>query len=205
MRFKSKLGALALAGAVAVGLFATAGRSDDNSAAPPNMQEMMATMMKMNTPGPEHAALKKLVGKFTAECSFKMAADAPEMTSKGEEENTMILNDHYLQSKYTGDMMGMPFHGIALVGYDNYKKKHCTLWIDDGSTGMAYSEGTADATGKVVTYSGTMPCPMQGGKEIAYRNVLTHIDDDHYQMEMFQPGPDGKEFRGMLIKYSRAQ
>lgn len=35
------------------------------------------------------------------------------------------------------------------------------------------------------------------------RTVEKMVDADHWTMQMYQPGPDGKEFMGMEISYTR--
>ncbi len=198
-----------LAAALAVGFMVRAGWSEEKTPAPPAGMDaaMMAEMMKAMAPGPQHAALKKMVGKFTAEVSMKMTADGPDITSKGTETNEMILGDRYLKSDYTGDMMGQVFHGLNIVGYDNQKKKYVSIWLDDMSTGPMLAEGTSAADGKASNYAGEMICPANG-QMMAFRQIVTITDDDHYQFEMFSKDPKepaGKEFRGMIIKYTRVK
>ena len=50
---------------------------------------------------------------------------------------------------------------------------------------------------------GEMPDQMRGGA-ITKKSVITLIDDDHHSMEMFFPGPDGTDCKGMEIQYTRA-
>jgi len=187
-----------------VGLVYRTGISEDKKEAPGMDPAMMEAMMKAATPGEHHALLAKMAGHYKAECTMRMGPDAPEITSKGEEHSEMVFDGRYLKSDFTGDMMGKPFHGMALVGYDNTKQKYVSIWVDDMSTSPMVSEGTADKTGKVVTYQGEMECPGMEGK-MSYRNVITIVDHDHYTMEMFQKAPDGKEFTGMTIKYERVK
>jgi hypothetical protein len=182
-----------------------AARAEEKPAAGQSPEAMMAEWAKLNQPAEQHAVLKKMVGKFTAEAKMKMAADAPEMVSKGEETNEMILDGRFLQSTYSGDMMGMPFRGVGMMGYDTVKKKFTTYWMDNSSTGAMFLEGTADASGKVITFTGQMPCPMKNNEMVPMRQVMTLIDDNHMRFEMFSPGPDGKEFRGFVIEYTRAK
>ena len=34
---------------------------------------------------------------------------------------------------------------------------------------------------------------------------MTVVDNDNHELAMFEPGPDGKEFQSMTIKYTRAK
>ena len=167
--------------------------------------KMMEEMMKAGTPGPQHEQLKKLSGTFAAKVTMKMAPDAPDMSSKGELKSEMILNGRVQSSTYAGDMMGQPFKGLCFVGFDNQKQKWWTLWMDDMSTMAMYTEGTGSADHKTVTYTGEMPCPANGGKMTPFRQVVTIKSDDSYTVEMFSQDDKGKEFRGMLLEYTRVK
>ena len=59
--------------------------------------------------------------------------------------------------------------------------------------------------GKTISFSGEYADPMAGGKLKQNRQVLTITDDDHNEFEMLEKGEDGKEFRGLYIKYTRAK
>src|SRR5688572_3673915 len=77
----------------------------------PDPQQAMAEWMKLNTPGPQHDLLKKMAGKFDADCSMTMAPGQPPQTSKGQETNEMVLDGRYLATNFSGEAMGMPFKG----------------------------------------------------------------------------------------------
>jgi len=210
MRIRTKRFVATFAGLVMLGILAHTAVSQDKpekAAAPAGGPDpkMMAEMMKMNAPGEQHALLKRMAGTFEGEVAIKMAADAPEMKTKGRETSEMILGGRFLKTDYSGDMMGMPFKGMQLQGYDTFKKKFVSVWADSMNNGVMTAEGTADAAGKVISFSGEYADPMAGGKLKQYRQVLTITDDDHHEFEMLENGDDGKEFRGLYIKYTRAK
>ena len=41
------------------------------------------------------------------------------------------------------------------------------------------------------------------GKDSPVEEKLTIVDKDHHTLEMWSPGPDGKMFKMMEIKYAR--
>ena len=86
------------------------------------------------------------------------------------------------------------------TGYDNTTKKYEGTWMDNASTGMMVSKGTM--TGSVMTSSSTMADPTTG-KMMTVKMKTTVADKDHYTMEMWGPGPDGKNYKMMEIAYSR--
>jgi hypothetical protein len=208
MRIRTKRFVATFAGLVVLGALAhTAISQDKPDQAPAGASDVkvLQEMMKMNAPGEQHALLKRLAGTFDGDVAMKMAADAPEMKSKGRETSEMILDGRFLKTDFTGEMMGNAYKGMQLQGYDNYKKKFISVWVDSMSTGAMTAEGTADAAGKVISFAGEYPDPMQGGKLKQYRQVLTIKDDDHHEFEIFEKGPDGKEYRSLYIKYTRAK
>jgi hypothetical protein len=187
------------------GLFAFAQEKAQDKPKAPTQEEMMAAMMKAAALGPEHAVLKSMAGKFNAAVEAYEAPGMPPEKSKGTANNELILGGRYLKDDYSGTIMGnMPFHGMGLFGFDNTKKKYVTLWIDEMSTQMQISEGTADSSGKVITVSGPYDCPMDNTKH-TMKQVWTITDDDHHTMEAWDIGPDGKENKMLTIAYTRAK
>lgn len=170
----------------------------------PSQQEMMAQYMTFAQPGPEHAALAKMAGTFTAEgTNFCDPVNGPQSFT-GTQTSTMILGDRFLQCDYDAEMMGMPFQGFGLTGYDNVKKQFINLWADTMGTMWMPSTGTANDDMTVFTFIGSYDDPVMG-MTITMRQVITFIDDDHHRFDMFGPSPtgDGTESKMMEIHYTR--
>jgi uncharacterized protein DUF1579 len=160
----------------------------------------MEAMQKAATPGDAHKKLDAMVGTFDANVKTWMDPSKPAQESTGTSENTWVLGNRFLQTTYQGTFMGQPFSGIGYTGYDNVTKKYVGTWIDTMSTGMMISTGTM--TGNVMKSRATMSDPMTG--KVSYATeTFTIIDDDHNKMEMWQPGPDGKNVKVMEINYTR--
>lgn len=164
-------------------------------------QEMKA-MMDYATPGEIHKMLAKSTGTWTGAITMWMQPGAPPTNSTGEAKNEMILGGRYLQSKNTGNFMGMPFEGIGITGYDNARKTFVNSWIDNMGTGIMYLEGPWDDKSKSINLTGKMVDPGSG-KDIPVREVMKFVDDNTQVMEMYYVMPDGKEFKSMEIKYTK--
>ena len=95
----------------------------------------------------------------------------------------------------------MPFEGMQLMGYDNIKKKHVSVWIDSMSTGITQMEGTYDEATKTLTMTGQTDDPIAGPTKM--RSVTREVSKDKCVMEMYQTGPDGKEQKCMEVTYTR--
>ncbi len=197
---------LAAASILAAALFSPPFRAQEKEgqakpAPSQDMQAMMEAYAKAAQPGPGHAFLAQLAGTFKATVKAWMGPGEPEV-SEGVSENTMILGGRYLHQKYTGTITGQTFEGLGLTGFDNTLQKFTGLWIDSMSTGMMTSEASLDATGKVLNSVEAYPDPLTG-KVKRTRSVLKIVDADTHVMEMYDSGPDGKEFRMMEITYRR--
>ncbi len=125
----------------------------------------------------------------------------PPVESTGTCEQRMIFDGRYLQQEYTGEMMGSPFTGINLIGYDNHAKKYVSTWIDSMSTGIYYFEGTA--TGKTTTQGSSYDDPVRG--PTVWRSVTRIVDNNTLELEMFLTPRRGKEEKVMEMTVTRNQ
>src|SRR3954471_7411054 len=139
----------------------------------------LEAFMKASQPGEHHAHMKQMAGTFDVEMEMAMAPAAPPQTAKGVQKSQMMLDGRYLHGDYTGDMMGMPFHGMSLMGYDNQKKKYFEAWVDSMSTGLLVFDGTCDASGKVFTFTGEYD-DARTGRHLKVRTVSNFVSPDKY-------------------------
>ncbi len=153
------------------------------------------------TPGMPHEMLAKSDGEWTGITTMWMAPGAPPQTMEGTMNNKMILGGRYQYSTYTGTMMGMPFEGISIVGYDNAQKKYVSTWIDNMGTGIMNMTGTWDDESNSITFTGNMIDPLTG-KDCQVREVFKIIDDNNHVMEMYD-NKTGTETKSMEIKFTR--
>jgi len=174
-------------------------------AAPPmsaEEQKMMEAFMKAATPGKPHEHLMGRAGQWEATVMNWMDPAAPPQRSIAKVERVALLGGRVLQDRWSGLMMGMPFEGMALSGFDNVTGKYWSTWSDNMSTGLMTSEGSCAA--KQCTYVGSGSDPMTG-KLSTMREVVSWTGDDDETMLMFAPGPDGKEWKNMEIVLKRVK
>jgi hypothetical protein len=203
MRARSAITSLAAGILLAAISFAQDKPADKPKAgAPPKMDEKaaMEAMQKAATPGEAHKKLEPLVGTFEATVKSYMDPSKPPEESKGTSVNGWVLGNRFIEQKYDGTFMGQPFSGIGYTGYDNVTKRYVGTWMDTMSTGVMISKGTM--TGKTMKASSSMSDPMTG-KVTNMTTTFTIADDDHHKMEMWGPGPDGKNYKMMEIDYTR--
>jgi len=152
-------------------------------------------------PGEVHKMIAQSDGEWNEEITMWMDSAQPPMKTTAVAKNEMIMGGRYQISKTTGSMMGMPFEGMSLMGYDNAKKIFTSTWVDNFGTGTITSEGTWDEQAKTINLKGKAMEPMSG-KEITMRQVIKFIDNDTQQIEMFDDRT-GKETKSMEIKLTR--
>jgi len=152
-------------------------------------------------PGPEHEHLKKSVGVWDATVEMAEAPGKPPAVSKGTETNALLGGGLWLVTDFKSEMMGQPFEGHGVAGYDPAKKKYVGTWVDSWTTTLGISEGTFDPATKKET--AVMEAPDQTGKMITMKMETEWKDDDTRVFTMWSPGPDGKDFAGLKITYKR--
>jgi hypothetical protein len=194
---------LTLCLALLIAMSAFAQEKGGKPPSPEDMTKMMAAYEKIGAPGPEHAALAKNVGDWNVDCKFWMDPTQPPMETKGTCTDKAILGGRFIQSDFRSDMMGKPFTGMGLSGYDNFRKKYTQLWMDDMGTMMSTAEGTASPDGKVITFLGKMDDPMMGKKDKPVRYVVTWLNDKSYRFEAFDEAGTPNEFKSMEMVYTK--
>jgi hypothetical protein len=209
---KAFLGLLALSMMVAIGCKNEETKSDaadssatvkkDEAPAPKlSPEEEQKRWMEYATPGAVHQMIAKSTGTWIGEANMWMHPDSPAIKMTGTAVNKMILGGRYQESVHTGTMMGMPFEGKSVLGYDNIKKVFQSTWIDNMGTGVMTMEGTWDEASKTITSKGKMVDPSSG-KELDVRETYQFMDNNNHKMEMFCT-KDGKEMKTMELMIKR--
>jgi len=168
----------------------------------PEQKAEMEAYMKAGTPGAPHQALASSAGSYDVKTRSWHEPGGPAMEETGTAVRTMALGGRVLVEEFTSAMMGMPFTGHGMTGYDNVTGKYWSTWNDSMSTGLMTSEGTCDAQGKTCTFTGTWndpvkKTPMTSRMTTRWPSPTTEI------FEMYAPGKDGKETKMMEITYTK--
>ncbi len=166
-----------------------------------DMQKIMEIYRKVGTPGEPHKLLAKLEGSWTTRTKGWMEPDKPPMESSGTCEQKLVLDGHYLQQVYSGDMMGIPFTGINLLGYNNHTGKYVSVWLDSLNTAIYYFEGMASVDGRTITQECSYDDPVRGPS--VWRSVTRITDDNTLEFEMFLTPKAGKEEKMMEMTVAR--
>ncbi len=199
---------------VAVGVCALATThvlSQDTGGKPPEgmpamSAEDMAHMqeyMKLMQPGEAHKQLKKIVGTWDTVTSVWMGGPgAPPMTSQGTSTFKSVLGGNWIMEEHAGSMMGMPYNGVGMMGYDNYKNLYVGTWFSNMGTEMLQMAGARHPETGVMTMYGTMDEPQLGvhGRTVKY--VTTPKGDDFFTFAIIDLHA-GDDYKVIEIKYTR--
>jgi hypothetical protein len=206
IRLKTALGAAMLVGAST--LITSRVVSQQYEDKMQDHDKMMEMWMEMAKPGREHKRMAEAAGTWLQESKMWMEPGADPVVNHSVAEFAPIMGGRYMLERVAGvnDYGGgkVPFEGLCILGFDKFKQKHVFAWIDNMSTMIMMAEGTADATGDVITYMSEMPDPMSGGSA-KVKFVSRSLDDDTNMFEMHMQGPDGEWMKNMEQISTRAQ
>lgn len=147
----------------------------------------------------EYGILLDDVGTWKTVAKMKYPGQEEPTEEEGTEKVTAICQGRWLWTDFEGTMMGMPFEGHALMGWDPNAKKYVSFWIDSMSAGYAKTIGTYDADKKTCILTGQ--CPGPTGKPMSMRQEFIKTGDDTRLLKM-EFESEGKTSH-MQILYSR--
>jgi hypothetical protein len=171
----------------------------------PEEMEVMRLWQEIGSPGDRHKLLDFMIGDWETTMHMWAGPEAPPQESRGSASAKWILGGRFVQTEFHGEMMGMPFDGLGLFGYDNYKKKFVSAWVDSMGTAMYATEGLADQTGKVITMFGTMDEWMTGEHDKMVKYVYTSVDENTYRFEIHDLGIVPGETKVAEVTYVRKE
>ena len=166
------------------------------------MDPKMEACMKAAIPGEHHARLNGFVGKWDQTIKFWMDPSEPPSVSQGTYESKWIMGGRFLDESVHSVMMGMPFEGKAIGGYDNVAGHYFSVWIDNFGTGVAIGTGDFNEKGQLVL-EGMVSDPTSPSGKSWMREVMTSQGPDRAMMEMYSK-IDGQIVKVMEIKSTRA-
>jgi hypothetical protein len=177
---------------------AVAQKEDPNT---PN--RMMEAWTAAATPGEMHRHLDRYEGQWTIHVKMWMMPGAPPEESPGTMTGEWLYDGRFMRTQYTGTVMGQPFVGTGIDGYDNVREVFTYTWYDNTRTGIMNLEGhCGDDACRTVVYEGLYPDPVSG--EMAHhRMVYTFTDPDSFEFEVFVKTPEG-EMKTMELEANRA-
>ena len=172
---------------------------------PEEMAAMQAEWAKTTAPGEHHKNLDYFVGKWKTTTKMWMGGPgSPPMESPGTSEVRWVLGGRFLMDEHKGTMMGQPYEGIGMTGYDNYRNMYISSWCSNMQTNMLTMTGKRHPHTGVFTYYGEMDEPALKviGRTVKY--VSRIIDKDHYVFDIIDLHA-GDDYKVIQINYERVK
>jgi hypothetical protein len=126
------------------------------------------------------------------------------MVSEGTSEMKWVLDGRFVMDTHHGSMMGQPYKGIGLTGYDNYRNMYEASWCSNMGTNYLTMRGARNPKTGVFTYYGEMdePALKVVGRTVKY--VTRIVDKDHYVFEIIDLHA-GDDYKVIEIAYERVK
>jgi hypothetical protein len=173
----------------------------DHGQMTPEQQAEMEAYMKAGTPGAPHEMLASGVGTYDLAITSWHEPGGPPMKETGTATRKMGLDGRVLIESLEASMMGMPFVGHGMTGYDNVSGEYWSTWNDSMSTGIMVSMGTCDAK-DVCSFTGSWNDPIKKGP-VEMRMTTRWTSPTTQKFEMYGPDKTGKETKMMEMIYTK--
>jgi hypothetical protein len=163
----------------------------------PVPQEAQASPLSV----PEHKLLAKYAGTWDAELSVSEVPGQPASKSAGKAVARLTGGGLWLVTDFDATLMGAPFSGHEVLGYDASLKHYVITWVDSMGTSMTTGQLDFDAAAK--SLGGDLHGRDPSGAEMNWRQTDVWKDDNTREWTMFMKGPDGNESAAIQITYKR--
>ena len=144
------------------------------------------------TPAAVHKQLANYTGEFRMDASMYMQEGSDPLKVTVNCKNTMRMGERFLHISQSGDMGGMPFEAVTMLGYNNSSQKLELSSFTNMGTGTVFLSGGWVEKGKIADLIGEMINPVNKAM-IKIRQRITFVSQDEILIENFDQEGSGKE------------
>jgi len=202
MNFRSA--AFFVLGAVATTAAAPLVARQEKQEMPPEMAAMYAAAKKFTEPGEKHKKLEPYLGRWDVESSIPMGP-GNEMKSSMTAEISWQIAGRFLKLETKGTLMGLPYQGFGLLGYDNFKQAFVSTWIDNMNTYKLDAQGNLAQDGTTLITYGTLDEYLTGENDKPVKYVYRWKDADHFAFEVHDLAIGETNTCVVTMNYTRAK
>jgi hypothetical protein len=178
----------------------------------PDAAAMMEEWMKLSSPSDGHKRLDALVGEWkTTQKMWMEGPQGPSVETQGTSTSKWILGGRFIHQEDSnimkfpgpdGKMSELPFSGVGMTGYDNYRNIYNGVWVDSMGTVMLTFKGVASQDGKTITMYGEMDEPSlhMVGRAVKYVTIIESNDKHIFQLFDLAAGDN---FKVVEVTYER--
>ncbi len=199
MKLERTIAAAAMSVGLVLGGVVLAAATDPKSLTP---EQRAANAEKAAKPGPQHEVLEGFVGHWTSKVRAQIDPSKPAQESEGTADGAMVLGGRFAHVVHKGTIMGKPFEGVMLTGFNNVPKMYASVWADNMGTAIVNYAGTYDAAKKQLNMSAHFVDPATRQLTRA-RSVTTFVDANTWTYDEYVHADVGKESHVMSITFKR--
>lgn len=176
-------------------------QSDEPESETPDLDDLES----FSIPGEPHELLATTVGSWDVTIRIWSDPD-PEAEPTSETEGTAvgrwILGQRFVETVYEGEVLGRPFEGLKIEGFEKAIEKYVSTWRDNLGTYTLVFKGECEDSCRERTMTGTFTDPVS---KLPFRlkGVTTIEDEDNYTYQSFVITPNGQEFKNMELEARR--
>jgi hypothetical protein len=167
-------------------------------------EDIQKAMDNYSKPSSAHKRLAAEVGYWTADVKQWFDTSSKPIITPAQYNVQMILGGLYQEMNYTSTIMGKPFIGKSILGYNNARKEYEMTWIDNMSSGATRMTGFYDEGTNSYHFRGTQPDPVTG-QPVEVRQDTEIKSANNYLVTMYMTMPDGKEMKVMEADFKRGK
>lgn len=164
-----------------------------------------APAVEYDKPGPEHALLASIAGRWTSVYHVTSRPGAKPVDVPGTAEFRTTLSGLWIDGDTRLQMGESRIDGRVVYGFDRFKGQYVFLFLQERDTQPLFGYGTADSTGRRITFTVPMDLPVVNLRAVPVRTVLDLSVPDRLTFEMNTPIGGGKEYQPLRIDYVRAK
>jgi hypothetical protein len=172
-------------------------------------ERLVREALEKNKPTEHHKKLNALAGSWQTQWKVWSAPGKPAGDpTKGTATFKWTMDGRFLRGTLDGEMLGQKFESEILIGYNPFRKRYESTWVNSfetalsSYTGQWAQEGDKPAT---LTLTGKADDHFTGRTDVTYRAVFTFEGKDRVVEEVFGPDAAGKEFKAAEVIYTRAK
>ncbi|MGK6352181.1 DUF1579 family protein [Parapedobacter sp. DT-150] len=164
-------------------------------------QEMDAWTRYM-MPSDTHQLLSIYKGDFDMEITMWMDEGQEPMVVKVISVHDTILGGRFLEMKQSGNMMGMDYHSVMTLGFNNTDEQFVMTTLTNMGTGILSLAGPWNPESRTATLIGQLTNPVSKNP-IHVRQQVTFVDNDTILIQNVDREGNGAEKKSIQYKLTR--
>ncbi len=146
--------------------------------------------------------MQRWVGEWKGSTRLWLSPDEPVRESETVASVALVAGGRFLTVRYTWTEGGKPQDGLLIVGQAKQAQRITAVWVDSWHTGDEIMLFKGDPDAQPPSFIGSYPAPP--GPDWHWRIVLKEVDDDAFDIVMYNIPAEGEEVLAVHASYSRS-